>query len=66
MHEAEDECAAGVVAQCLDARRVRDQVALELARLDVEDVDEHLDVLEDVVALLGEIVFHEGVLTVPC
>lgn len=38
------------------------EVAVDVARLDVEDVDEDADVGEDVDALLGEVVLHEGLL----
>lgn len=64
MDETEDECAAAVVAQRLDAAGVGDEVAVKLAGFNVEDVDEDFDVLEDVVALLGEVVLHECVLSV--
>ncbi len=46
-----------------DDRPERNQVAIELARLDVEDVDEYADIGEDVMRLRTEVVLHERVLS---
>lgn len=62
VHQTKDARRGGVVAHGFQAINVGMQVSLELARLDVKDVDEHLDVAEDVVALCGQVVLHEGVL----
>lgn len=57
-----DLCGGGVLQQGGEDGDVGGQVAVDVARLDVEDVDDHADVGEDVDALLGEIVFHKSLL----
>ena len=62
MDEDEDLCVARVLHQRADDAHVRGQVALDVAALRVEDVDEHADVAEDVRPLLAEEVLDEGLL----
>lgn len=61
--EAEDVGVGAELLQGVDDGVVRVQVALDLARLDVEDVDQDGDVGEDVAPLGGEVGFHECVLS---
>jgi hypothetical protein len=42
---------------------VRKEVAVEVSGFDVEDIDEDADVGEYMLALLGEVVFHESILS---
>lgn len=43
-------------------RAIREKIAVEIAGFNVEDVDKDSDVGEDMSLLLGEIVFHKGIL----
>ena len=62
--ESEDGGAGRVLGEGVDDRGVGGEVAVEFARLDVEDVDEDADVGEDVGFLRGEVVGGEGVLAI--
>jgi len=42
------------------------KIAFEVSRLDVENVDQDTNVGEDMLALLREVVLHEGVLSRRC
>ena len=44
-------------------RAVSEKVAFEVSGLDIEDINEDSDIREDMLALLGEVVFHESILT---
>ena len=52
----------GILEQSAKDVGVGGQVSLYVARFNVEDVDQDADVGEDVDALLGQIVDHEGFL----
>ena len=52
----------GVLEEGGEDGHVGGKVALDVAGLDIEDVDEDADVGEDVDALLCEVVFHKGLL----
>ena len=42
---------------------VREEIAIEVSRLDIEYVYEDSDIGEDVLTLLREVIFHESILT---
>jgi len=42
---------------------VCEEIAVEVSGLDIEDIDEYSNIGEDVLSLLGEVVFHEGILS---
>ena len=46
-----------------DDGAIGQEVTIEIAGFDVEDVDEDTNVGEDMLTLLGEVVFHESILT---
>lgn len=46
-----------------DDRAVGEEIALEVSRLDVEDVNQDTNVGENMLALLREVVLHEGILS---
>lgn len=60
--EDEDVRRGAVFLEGFDDGVVGLEVAVDVARFDVEDIDEDCDVGEDVGALVGEVGFHEGVL----
>ena len=62
MDEAEDAGVARVLHQRLETRLVVVHVLFQLPALDVEHIDQHLDVVEDVVALARKVVLHERLL----
>ena len=62
MHQQEHRRLRAIARQRLQALAVRLDVLREVARLDVEHVDEHADVREDRRALRVEERVHEGVL----
>jgi hypothetical protein len=51
------------LAECSDDRSVCKEVAVEVSGFDIEDIYEHTDVGEDMLALLREVVFHESILS---
>lgn len=63
MDEDEDLGRGAVFCEGADDGAVRDDVGLELARLDVEDEDKNGNGREDVRALVGEVVFDEAILS---
>lgn len=62
MHEREDDGVRAVAPQRGEALAVVAHVLRDVARGDVEDVDEDADVLEDRRLLGGQVRVHEGVL----
>ena len=62
MHEAEDKRCRAELFQGFDDGAVGVEIAIDFARLDVEDVDEDGDVGEDGLALGGQVGFGEGIL----
>lgn len=60
--EAENVCVRAVLFQGVNYGVVGVEVALDLARFDIEDVDKNRDVREDVAALGGQVRFHECIL----
>lgn len=62
VHETEDLGIGRVLQDGFQTRLVVVHVFLQLAALDVEHVDQHLHVAEDVVPLAREVVLHERVL----
>lgn len=62
MNEAEHFGIRGVLQDGLQTRLVVVHVFLELAALNIEYINKHLYISEDVVPLAGEVVLHERVL----
>lgn len=51
------------MAEGSDDGAVCKEIAIEVSRFDVKDIDEDTDVGEDMLALLGEVIFHESILS---
>ena len=65
VHETEDVGVGTELAEGLDDGIIGVEVAVYLSGFNVEDVDEHRDVGEDVAALGCEVCFHESILSIP-
>jgi hypothetical protein len=51
------------LAECGDYGAVGKKVSVEIPRFDIENVNENTDIREDMLALLGKIIFHECILS---
>lgn len=63
VNETEDLGSGTAFVEGADYVRVRDNVGLELARLNVEDEDQYGDGAKDMTSRLCKVVFHEAILT---
>jgi len=62
VNETEDHGCGRVLLQGCDDCTIGVKVAIDFARLDIEDVDEHLGIAENVLALCVEVRVHESIL----
>lgn len=63
VHETENKCGLAKLFQCLDDRAIGVEVALDFARLNIEDIDKDGDVGEYRLTLGGEVGLREGILS---
>jgi hypothetical protein len=54
----------GELAEGCDYGTVGEEVSVEIAGFDIEDVNENTDIREDMLPLLRKIIFHECILSI--
>lgn len=59
-----DACCRGELREGLNDRAVGEEISVEVARLNVEDIYEDPNIGKDMLPLLIKVVFHKGILSV--